>query len=310
MKRSLVFLFLFIFSAGTSLYAQSNNFDGYTELPVEIDTSNPLNIWEIAMPSKSIFDAAFSTPNALITDSINYYPVNNQSAFQIKIHMYTLWTGYPFFMVLWRQKMDVDLLKDGGVIEVSYDSLQTWTNIFLDTLYQPLPIGNFNVDTLSNGQIGITEMDAVWKEIGFCWSSDYGNPIDEVYIRYTFYSDSIETLQEGWMIDNFNAFPTIVDGLEKQTKEYEIKDLNVFPNPANNSINFNSSSALNANSVEVRNMSGNIVWQENISGYKNGQFNIQQLSTGTYIIILRDKNGKVLTKGKFIKTASPKMGVN
>ena len=46
-----------------------------------IDTiSNPDNIWQIGVPSKTIFDSAYSLTHAIVTDTLNAYPVNDTSS--------------------------------------------------------------------------------------------------------------------------------------------------------------------------------------------------------------------------------------
>ncbi|MDA3953800.1 MAG: transposase [Bacteroidales bacterium] len=41
------------------------------------DSSEP-PIWQIGTPNKTFFDSAYSSPNAIITDTVNYYPINNK----------------------------------------------------------------------------------------------------------------------------------------------------------------------------------------------------------------------------------------
>ena len=58
----------------------TTNFEG-SLVQIEIDTSNAGNIWQIGQPDKAIFDSAFSAPNAIVTDTVNYYPINDSSSF-------------------------------------------------------------------------------------------------------------------------------------------------------------------------------------------------------------------------------------
>ena len=51
----------------------------------KIDTSVAGNIWQIGKPHKTIFDSAYSRPDAIVTDTIHDYPANNLSTFAIKI---------------------------------------------------------------------------------------------------------------------------------------------------------------------------------------------------------------------------------
>ena len=81
-------LHFFVYSTTAQVYTQY--FDGAdtifdNSVNVELDTSNS-NIWQIGASQKIIFDSAATVPNAIVTDTINSYPVNNVSRFTIKIH--------------------------------------------------------------------------------------------------------------------------------------------------------------------------------------------------------------------------------
>ena len=41
------------------------------------------NIWQIGAPHKTVFSAAYTAPNVIITDTVNHYPVNDTSVFTI-----------------------------------------------------------------------------------------------------------------------------------------------------------------------------------------------------------------------------------
>lgn len=55
---------------------------------VKIDTTMPNNLWQIGKPQKPFFSSSHSPSNAIVTDTINSYPINNDSYFDI-VH-----TGY------------------------------------------------------------------------------------------------------------------------------------------------------------------------------------------------------------------------
>lgn len=287
---------------------QSNNFETEYEMPIMIDITNQSNIWQIGKPSKSIFSNALSEPNALITDTLDFYPISNQSSFSFKINMSTLWTGFPYFMLLWNQKMDCEIGKDGGMIEVSYDSMQTWVNIFEDSVYQPITIGDLDSDTLYNGEIGITEIDTIWKQVGFCWSSENGNPVDEIFIRFTFDSDSVDTFQEGWILDNFEAYPTIIDNIEELAdKEKNELYLEVYPNPSSNQITVKKKNGnIQKAVIQIIDMLGNVLIQRRSSYFEENKIDISYLKDGTYIVVLRNEKREILEMKKIIKTTANK----
>jgi len=78
---------------------QENDFDGETNLPVFLDSTQSNNIWQIGRPNKTQFTNAISQPNALVTDTILTYPTNNASSFTFKIEVGELQT-FPYIQ-LW-----------------------------------------------------------------------------------------------------------------------------------------------------------------------------------------------------------------
>ncbi|MGI8893309.1 MAG: hypothetical protein ACR2GN_07585 [Bacteroidia bacterium] len=94
---------------------------------IEIDT-NSSNIWQIGAPQKNIFDSAATAPNVIVTDTINYYPVNNSSSFQFSI---VPWVPWGILAIQWKQKLDFDAGLDGGIIEFSVDSGTTWQMLLI-----------------------------------------------------------------------------------------------------------------------------------------------------------------------------------
>jgi len=285
---------------------QRNNFETEVHMPIMLDTANQANIWQIGIPSKSIFSSAHSEPNALLTDTSNFYPISNQSSFYFKLDMANFWAGFPFFMVSWHQKMDCEIGRDGGVIEVSYDSMQTWVNIFEDTVYQPVTIFSLESDTIFNGEIGISEIDTTWKPAGLCWSSTFGSPVDEVFIRFTFYSDTNDTFQEGWMIDNFYAHATLIDNVEQLADNGNSESIiGVYPNPTLNRFilrkkNWNIEHAI----IQVIDMSGNVMVQQTSSNLSEDEIDISFLNAGTYFVVLRNENGAVLGSERILKATA------
>ena len=84
------------------------------------------NIWQIGAPQKIFFNSAYSVPNTIVTDTINFYPVNNQSSFDLYVgafNMGGMWGwNYPLDIFIdFRHKYDTDTLIDGGYITVSWD---------------------------------------------------------------------------------------------------------------------------------------------------------------------------------------------
>jgi len=113
---------------GDTLFIETITFE-YSYPYLEVDTSNQ-NIWQIGTPNKAFFDSAYSAKNAIITDTVNYYPIDNISYFDLLIGAFNFNDLYPWNIYVGiKHKYDTDTLKDGGFITISYDNRTTWMNI-------------------------------------------------------------------------------------------------------------------------------------------------------------------------------------
>jgi hypothetical protein len=194
------------------------------EEPTSYVTILPLqnNIWQIGAPHKIFFDAAYSLPNAIVTDTMNDYPLNNFSSFELIAGQFNV-SGYPWNLFIdFRHKFDSDTLHDGGYITISWDNGVTWTNIIDDTLspwgfnphnYMP-PFGNKNLYSntayLVNGQQGWSGNSGNWIHTSLGWwdmpTKKTGGFPDTVRLRFNFISDNIPHNREGWMIDQIKLY--------------------------------------------------------------------------------------------------------
>ncbi len=151
---------------------------------LSIDTSAQ-NIWEIGTPSQYFLDSAYTFDKAIMTDTNDFYPINNVSYFDLIFdfgqfpfyyHQYNSW-GLSF-----KHKFDTDTLKDGDFITVSFDNRSSWYNIieYIDQVYYgdlilcTFPSPNENglygfLDTLTQGQYGFSGRSDGWNTAAFLW---------------------------------------------------------------------------------------------------------------------------------------------
>lgn len=236
MKQILVFLSVCLISVSTfaqTHYSASIDFENNSQL-IEIDTTQPNNLWQIGIPMKSFLDSAYSPPFAIISDTLENYQTNNFSSFQVKIipPSGSCWgTGYMFFI----HKYDFELNKDGGFIEVRYDNDTNWTNIILDS--DPIYAYGNNFYTLTDTIIGNipaftgTSNDWIYSQFEWAWQIGIKSEFhDSLTIRFSIKTDSVETNQEGWLIDNiyFELYHCTggIEGFNSKTNSTI-----VFPNP-------------------------------------------------------------------------------
>lgn len=203
----------------------------YNQLQVVIptDTLTP-NTWQKGRPQKAIFDSAATYPNAIVTDTLNFYPVNDSSYFIVKVPALTSW---GVLAIQWTQKLDLDSAADYGAVEVSFDTGQTWISVFdnphVYNFYGYLP---GNIAVLPGGGFAFSGTDTVWRDVWLCYDMYWLNlhNIDTVQVRYKLLTDSVDNQKEGWLIDNFNAHITMIHTIsEVKSQQY----ITVYPNPAN-----------------------------------------------------------------------------
>lgn len=211
MKKEILagLLFLcFSFSSTAQDYEQYFDSDdtAWNSLLVEFDTS-ATGIWQIGPPQKTIFESASTVPNVLITDTVQTYPDSLNASASFYIPDLTSYVGA--IAVQWNQKIDFDYNKDGGLVEFSSDSGLTWENaLYSPNVYNYYGWSTSNEGMLPSGEPCFTGTDSVWRNVWLCFQIDYLYAIENLSIRFRIVSDSVETNQEGWMIDNLQAHET------------------------------------------------------------------------------------------------------
>lgn len=229
MKKLYLLLFLSILGLTTAkgqimMYQYFDGNDtGNNSIFVQIDTAGG-SIWQIGPPQKAIFDSAATFPNVIVTDTINFYPPGDTSSF-ILSNLSQMGNFRGVHAIRWKQKLDMDFKGDGGMIEYSLDTGNTWLSVFDNpNVYNFYGFDTTNVDTV-NGVLAFTGTDTVWRDIWMCFDRSYTYN-KELLVRFTFVSDTTDTQKEGWMIDNFIVHETMIHTVKKTpSNEY----LKVYP---------------------------------------------------------------------------------
>ncbi len=227
------------FDGADTVFANSVN--------VELDTSTT-NIWQIGTPQKIIFDSAATVPNAIVTDTINNYPINDTSRFTIKIlNQFAPW---GVLAVQWKQKLDMDTTFDGGIVEFTTDHGLTWQNAFNNPyVYNFYGFQPANHDTLFSGVNAFSGTDSTWRDIWLCFDMSWMSQFpDTLMFRYTLISDSVDNGKEGWLIDNFMAHITFIHTVKEVEQE---NYLNVYPNPANDIVYIQAQKIMEFHIIEM-----------------------------------------------------------
>ena len=307
MKRIIIILILI--SVSISAHPQINpglgivdyescNLESYCGL-LKMDTSSQ-NIWQIGKPMKVFFDTAYSIPNALVTDTLNPYPVSNHSYFDLVIRNFY----YLDMIVSFRHKFQTDTLTDGGYIELSYDMGQSWENILYDSSYIFFYSENLYTtdDTLKGGINGFSGTSNGWinTRVEWIWALPIKfYPPDTLMMRFHFISDSIQTNKAGWMIDNILISYAMLPGAVNEIN-YGVIPLEIYPNPFDTYTNIQFENPRNEDlEIWVLNPLGQVV--RTIKDITGDQIRIEKedLTSGMYFVQLR-KDWKLLANQKLI----------
>lgn len=263
------------------------DFDNNTNLErVYIDTvSNQNCIWQIGKPMKSIFNSAYSFPNAIVTDTFNSYPINDTSSFIIfHDRSFVSGGGNESLILDFYFKMNSDSLSDFGKIEASIDNGQNWVNLLTQDsslqLYwldaKPVLTGN------TNGWVHYSEeLSSLTYNLGFS---------DTLLYRFTFTSDSIQTNKDGWMIDEF-SFQDWWEGIPEIQNDNLIS---IYPNPADENLFIQNLKRSNSAIVQVFNYTGQLVFDN--KNFKEENIDTKNLQNGFYVLKYSDGNNYSVKK--------------
>ena len=292
-KFYLLVLFCFILLKS---YSQNGygfiNFDDTVGLfRISIDTTISNNIWQIGSPHKSFFTSSYSVPNAIVTDTLHPYPINNNSVFYYRTSGDYNTDSHDAVLDFW-YKMDCDTLIDFGKVEVSLDTGITWQNLITGNSWWTVYDSLNNVIQTSNGNdtMVFTGHTNGWYEFSCDLSLDQGI-LDSIIYRFTFRSSNLSVSRDGWMIDDIH-FNTWWESIPKMRMSYQL-----YPNPVRDQIIINSEKLI----VEYEILSSMGCPVTNSENYKLPlNINVSGLPSGLYFYRIKFEDGQE-GSGKFVK---------
>jgi hypothetical protein len=314
MKKQIIKLIALMFILNISLAAYSQyNYDSVSfETPTSkiiIDTTGN-NIWQIGTPNKDFFNSAHTGTNAIVTDTINSYPINDTSSFIYVIrnpYTVTCYTSMEFW-----HKYDMDTLIDIGIIEASYDGGNSW--VLVSDTSDVLPMGSYfwwdNDFHASNGNYTNHPLTTTGKSDGwilsrFNWqwwipvkADTIIYPLDSLMIKFTFISDAIETNQEGWIIDDILTASAEWQ-LCSDVNETSNNNFRISPNPFSQQMIIESMEDLKGSEILLYNSTGIIVKDIHNASGKSITVQRENLPSGFYFLVIT-KNGKMAATNKVI----------
>jgi hypothetical protein len=262
---------------------------------LSIDTiNNPDNIWQIGHTQKNTIDNAFSQPNVIITDTIDSYPPNNLSIFEI-VHQaqdgfidggVAVFSGFYY--------VDSDSLFDYGTIEFSPDDGATWINLLTDTVYSDYYNWFTEKPILTGSSINWTFFGiqlAGFKEIFEIDSTTI------VRYKISFFSDVVNNNKDGLAFDDLH----FKDYLLKINNLDEPVFIDISPNPCQEILSvsvkdFNESKL----TLILLDINGEIIKHKTLLNNNVNEINMNELTPGIYIIIVKNKT-KIIYQQKLIK---------
>jgi len=267
------------------------------------------SLWQIGVPNKPHpLDTTVSPPFALLTDTVNPYPINCNSSFEIHFgrdpgYEYACWSDMIFSM---RYRVDADSLRDGFYTEIMYNGNGQWRNVIFDDMADIIDNNPLNTyypsDTLYNGISGVSYQNPLtvyqgWSffQISWHWNNVNAHVVDSVAIRVTFVSDNINTNKGGVLIDYLGFFAWDMCNAEIY-KDSIINTINIFPNPLTNEsiIVFPVEGKYEVTIVDI---TGKIIFQDS---FCDKEYNIGSIGLlpGLYIFSLSGESN--FLNGKFI----------
>jgi hypothetical protein len=277
-----------------------NSYDDSSAYYFYFDTTQTNNIWQVGAPDKTIFNYGYYYPRALVTDTVNAYPINNISSFQFSILNCSyqevgencsgnFWGPIISFV----HKVETDNGFDGGTIEVSHNNGISWVNLLQDYM-NLIQIGGdiytLNDTVASLGKPGFSG-SSEWEEINIYYQI---SPLtmDTITFRFTFASDAIETNQDGWMIGFIS-----VGGIFESIDEIQNNSLiTIDPNPASDKLLLHRTKTSPNQTVQIMNNPGQVVY--NNTDFFPETIDLKHFTNGIYV--LKYSDGKNFAIKRFI----------
>lgn len=134
---------------------------------------------------------------------------------------------------------------------------------------------------------GFAYMDSINAHFGLGQATE----ITQVVIKWP--SGTVDTINN----PAINQMLNVVEGSTLSNSSFSNTEFSLYPNPAKHSLNIKYNTSIKMQSAQVYDLNGKIVLKSDIV---NDSINVDDLSTGTYLIMLKDENGKNYSQ-KFIK---------
>ena len=270
MKTLFTFCFLLVCGvcfgqqADTAIYTTIVDFDhsNSNHLPISRfglhvwrDTiRNPNSSWQVGKSHKSGINNSISAPNILITDTLNAYPSNDTSSVIFSV-VGCGSCGFQRLGLAGYYNVISDSLKDYGTIEVSTDSGKHWLNLMTDTTYTAHYKWLYPKPVLTGNSGGWKRF---WIELGgLVTPFPAATPFD-IYIKFTFLTDSIPNNLEGLAIDEIGYY-SVSEGIP-QIQNNAL--LSLYPNPVTDFLYIERKGTISKGQLQILDGMGQVVFED------------------------------------------------
>ncbi|MCB0480923.1 MAG: hypothetical protein KDC83_05790 [Flavobacteriales bacterium] len=263
-----------------------------------IDTvSNPNNIWQIGKTNKRTIITG--NIRVLATDTSKDYPVNDTSHFIVTFIAGKKFISFGFLDFEYNYKVQADSLRDYGKLEFSINNGLTWINPYTVPVSDSVRAEYLGLETYTG-----TDLEKVqkWQTTGFTLLNGFSNKIllgDTILFRFSFVSDSISNLYDGWVIRDIylEIDPHSVSEKQNPTAACHTtvliqKDMLKIMHDENNSHNVQEFRLIGRN--------GEIILKSLMEYESSIELKAPHLKSGIYFWTISDKNQKYHCSKKLI----------
>jgi hypothetical protein len=298
MKKIITLLVLFLAGPVYSQWSmiETVNFDGATPYDYTV-TVEPGSQWQIGPPQKTALSIAESSPNVIITHTVNAYPPNDTSVFTVKHRAGPGFTT-PHTVAIegWYQVSSG--LADSGRIEFSPDNGTTWVDLLHPGAYSAYVWWNTQPPVLRGSSAGWQYFHVTFPQLGPLFNIQMG---DTVLYRFSFISDSINGGEEGLMYDSF-VFQDYIEGIEEHRQSAIPTRLSPVPVVSTLRIDYENTAGAE-HLLCVFNQLGEVVIRRTLPASLTGiDLDLSALPAGVYSLKLLNTLTQQMATPRFIKT--------
>ncbi len=241
--------------------------------------------WQVGHPDKPGFAGAFSVPNALVTDTVQPYPVGGLShaAFSVPVNFFGEEVALGFM-----QRFDADAGEALGWIEW-YDTLVThsWVRADPGQVWYAGFVDWSGAGTDTDSALVFSGTDSNWVGTVITWRCfgvgqeprQRASLPDSMRFRFVFQALANTHARAGWMIDDLVL---INAGCLGGLAEDDLAGLAVFPNPASTELVLEGAAGAPLQ-LELYGADGALVRRERMAGVRH-VLGLQGVADGPYLL--------------------------